>query len=82
MGDLNEGESSRRTSTVALFRHMDASDRRNAGSIDIAFIDDDFVPPPGAARVLLRIMRKAASHGAADEAGFADDLERLASRAS
>ena len=47
-------------------------------SVEVVFDGGDFVISPGAARVLLRIMRKAAAR-ALDEAGSGADAERIAS---
>ena len=47
-------------------------------TVEVVCDGGDFVISPGAARVLLRIMRKAAA-GALDEAGSGADAERIAS---
>ncbi len=47
-------------------------------TVEVVFDGGDFVISPGAARVLLRIMRKAAAR-TLDEAGSGADADRIAS---
>ena len=57
---------------------MEAPRSSQAETVEIVFDGGDFVISPGAARVLLRIMRKAATR-AVDEAGSSAGADRIAS---